>query len=319
MSLTSPGRARRAVFESDTAELLPLGAVPIHAQMAQHAGFSAFQLSGAASAWWQGISDVGWLTMTEVVDLARRTVRAADIPIYCDADTGYGAPVNVQRTVREFIDAGVAGIHIEDQREPKKSGGIAGIELVSDSEAIGRLNAACDARDEFDRDFMIVARTDGYGAAGGGIDEAIRRGQLYKAETGADVIFYEGFHTWEQAELALKETPGPAYVIGTPLIGTRSIAELSAMGQAVQSLPVFLPGVHAVYRFMVDVMKSGEASAFNEQLERMSSEAGTSYDIGWGAMFGRPSTDYVRQTEEKYLPEEARRDYDSSAHAGETY
>lgn len=319
MSVTSPGRALRAVFESESAEILPLGAVPIHAQLAQHAGFNAFQLSGAVSAWWQGVSDVGWLTMTEVVDLARRTARSADIPVYCDADTGYGAPLNVQRAVREFIDAGVAGIHIEDQREPKKSGGVAGIELVSDAEAIGRLNAACDARDRSDRDFVLVARTDGYGAAGGGIDEAIRRGLLYKEETGVDVIFYEGFHTWEQAETALRETPGPAYVIGTPLIGSRTTAEQTAMGQAIQSLPIFLPGVHSVHRFLVDVMKSGESLAFTEQLQRMSDEAGTEYDIGWGAMFGRPSPSEVRAVEETYLPESARRDYENSAHAGETY
>ena len=208
MALTSPGKALRAVFESEKTEIVPLGAVPLHAQLSQHAGFPAFQLSGGASAWWQGISDSGWLTMTEVVEMGRRTARAADIPIYCDGDTGYGAPLNVQRTVREFIDAGVGGIHIEDQREPKKSGGIAGIAIVPDAEAIGRLNAACDARDRFDKDFVIVARTDAYGAAGGGIDEAIRRALLYKAETGADVIFFEGLHTWEQAERALAETPG---------------------------------------------------------------------------------------------------------------
>ena len=156
----------------------------------------------------------GWLTLTEVVAHAKRVARSVDIPVYCDADTGFGAPINVQRTVQEFIDAGVAGIHIEDQREPKKSGGTTGIELVSDAEAIGRLNAAVDARDRLDADFVIVARTDGYGAAGGGVDEAIRRAQLYRAETGVDAIFYEGFHTWEQAELALKETPGPNYVMG---------------------------------------------------------------------------------------------------------
>lgn len=319
MSLTSPGKALRAVFESEKTELLPLGSVPIHAQMAQHAGFGAFQLSGGASAWWQGISDVGWLTMTEVVDLARRTVRAADIPIYCDGDTGYGAPLNVQRTVLEFIDAGVAGIHIEDQREPKKSGGVAGVELVSDAEAIGRLNAACDARDKLDQDFVIVARTDGYGAAGGGLDEAIRRAQLYKAETGADVIFYEGLHTWEQAEIALKETPGPAYVVGVPMIGTRTVAEMTAMGQAVQSLPVFLPGVREVYHFMVDAIESGEATGFPEYLQKVNDDAGTKYDIGWGAMFGRPSSEEVRRIEQKYLPKDAQRDYESSAHAGETY
>ena len=160
MAVTSPGKALRAIFDSPETALMPFGALPLHAQMAQHAGFDAFQLSGGMSAWWLGVSDTGWLTMTEVVEHAKRTARAVDIPIYCDADTGFGAPINVQRTVSEFIDAGVGGIHIEDQREPKKSGGVAGIELVSDAEAIGRLNAAVDARDKLDKDFVIVARTD---------------------------------------------------------------------------------------------------------------------------------------------------------------
>jgi hypothetical protein len=76
------------------------------------------------SAWWaEGVSDVCWLTLTEVVAHARRIARGVDIPVFCDADTGYGAPINVQRTVEEFMNAGIAGTHIEDQRNPKTSGG----------------------------------------------------------------------------------------------------------------------------------------------------------------------------------------------------
>jgi methylisocitrate lyase len=318
MSLTSPGKALRDVFESQETALMPMGAFPIHAQMAQHAGFEAFQLSGGMSAWWaEGVSDTGWLTLTEVVAHAKRTARGVDIPIYCDADTGFGAPINVQRTVAEFVDAGVAGVHIEDQREPKKSGGVAGIELVSDAEAIGRFNAAVEARDKLDQDFVIVARTDGYGAAGGGLDEAIRRAQLYKAETGADVIFFEGMHTWEQAEIALRETPGPAYVVGAGMIGRKSVADMTAMGQAIQPVPFGLPGIREVWRLLVDIKDSGEATPFAEYLDGMSAEAGSKYDIGWGAQLARPSTDYVRQTEEQYLPQNARRDYEGSVHAGE--
>lgn len=316
MAVTSPGTALRAVFESEETALMPFGALPIHAQMAQHAGFGAFQLSGGMSAWWQGVSDTGWLTLTEVVEHAKRTARAVDIPIYCDADTGFGAPINVQRTVMEFIDAGVGGIHIEDQREPKKSGGVAGIELVSDAEAVGRLNAAVDARDKYGKDFVIVARTDGYGAAGGGVDEAIRRAQLYKAETGADVIFFEGFHTWEQAELALKETPGPAYAIGVPMIGRKSVAEMTAIGQAIQPVPFVLPGIKEVWRLLMQVKESGEATPIAEYIDGMTEDAN---GIGWGAMFGRPLTDYVRETEEKFLPQDSRRDYDNSVHVGESY
>ncbi|WP_158409761.1 isocitrate lyase/phosphoenolpyruvate mutase family protein [Gordonia sp. KTR9] len=91
-------------------------------------------------AFWNGLPDVGLLPRTDVVQHRARVAAAVDIPVYCDADTGFGpGPALVQRTVQEFIGAGVAGIHIEDQAEPKKAGGQSGIALVSDAEAIGRL------------------------------------------------------------------------------------------------------------------------------------------------------------------------------------
>ncbi|MEU1981914.1 isocitrate lyase/PEP mutase family protein [Nocardia sp. NPDC019395] len=316
MGPSSPGAALREIFQRPETVVVPFGSLPIHAQMAQHAGFEAFELSGGMSAWWaEGASDVGWLTLTEVVAHAKRVARSTDIPVYCDADTGFGAPINVQRTVAEFIDAGVAGIHIEDQREPKKSGGTTGIELVSDAEAIGRLNAAVDARDRLDADFVIVARTDGFGAAGGSVDEAIRRAQLYRAETGIDVIFFEGFHTWEQAELALKETPGSNYVMGADLIGRRPLHELTAVGQSIEAVPFVLPGVHEVWRLLLDIKEAGDATPFAAYVEKMNEAKGTAYDFGWGARLGRPSPEYVQSTEEKYLPPEAQRDYVNTPNA----
>lgn len=300
MALTSPGKALREIFNRPETFLMPFGSLPIHAQMAQHAGFEAFQLSGGLSAWWaEGVSDVGWLTQTEVVAHAKRTARGVDIPIYCDADTGYGGPVNVQRTVAEFIDAGVAGIHIEDQRDPKRSGGVDGIELVSDAEALNRLNAAVEARDRLDPDFVIVARTDGY--ASGGVEEAIRRGQLYMAETGVDVIFYEGLRTWEEAEQAIKETPGTSYV--APLInqlGQKTLPELTAMGQAIEVLPFVLPGIHEVWNLLLEARDAGDATPFARYMEKMSETEGTEYNIGWGQGIVRPPLDEVRALEEKY-------------------
>lgn len=316
MAVSSPGAALREIFTRPETVVIPFGALPIHAQMAEYAGFEAFELSGGMSAWWaEGASDTGWLTLTEVVAHAKRVARSTDIPVYCDADTGFGAPINVMRTVEEFIDAGVAGIHIEDQREPKKSGGTTGIELVSDEEAIGRLNAAVEARDRLDPEFVIVARTDGFGAAGGSVDEAIRRAKLYRAETGVDVIFFEGFHTWEQAELALKETPGSNYVMGANLIGKRPLSELSAVGQAIEAVPFVLPGIHEVWRLLQDIKKAGDATPFSAYVEKMNQDSGTEYDFGWGARLGRPPADYVRETEEKYLPVSARRDYVNTPNA----
>lgn len=313
----SKGARLRALFASQWTELVPFGTLPLHAQMAQAAGFSAFEVSGGMSAWWEfGVADVGYVTLTEVIDQARRVARSVDIPVYCDADTGYGAPINVQRTVREFVDAGVAGIHIEDQREPKKAGGQPGIALVSDAEAIGRLNAAVEARDAIDPDFVLVARTDGYGAAGGGLEEAIRRGQLYRAETGVDVIFYEGLHTWDQIRLALAETPGPAYAIPSTSIGPRpSMDELSAMGQSIEIVPFILPGVHEVWKLLNEVKRAGDYGPMDAYLAEMNTPADPEFAVGWGDRWSRPSYAEARRTEDRFLPPELRRDYDNNVNA----
>lgn len=212
--------------------------------------------------------------------------------------------------MHEFIKAGIAGIHIEDQREPKKSGGLSGIEMVSDEEAIGRLNAAVDARDELDPDFVIVARTDGFGEGGGSLDEAIRRGRLYREKTKVDVIFYEGLKTWEQIERALRETPGPAYVIPHPTIAPRpSMAKLSAMGQSIDILPFILPGIHEVWQLLVEVKRSGEYTAMDRYVQKMHSLKGTDDYVGWGDKWAKPTYAQVRELEEKHLPADQQRDY----------
>jgi methylisocitrate lyase len=307
----------KALFHRPETVLMPFGVLPIHAQMAERAGFEAFEVSGGMSSWWVGgVADVGYLTLTEVVEQCARVARSVDIPVFCDADTGYGGPVNVRRTVQEFIHAGVGGIHIEDQKEPKKAGGQSGIELVSDAEAVGRLHAAVDARDELDEDFVIVARTDGYGAAGGSVDEAIRRGRLYREETGVDVIFYEGFHTWDQVERALDETPGPAYAIPAVSIGRRpTLEDLTKMGQAIDIMPFVLPGLGEVWKLLVDIKEAGGYGPMDDYIEQMEKVRGTPYDIGWGDVFARPSYEAVRRMEEKYLPPEQQRDYVNNVNA----
>lgn len=300
---------------------MPFGVLPIHAQMAEKAGFEAFEISGGMTSWWvMGQPDVGLMTLTEIVEHAKRVANSVDIPVYCDADTGYGGPQNVRRTVHEFIQAGIAGIHIEDQREPKKSGGATGIELVSDEEAIGRLNAAVDARDELDPDFVIVARTDGYGAAGGSLDEAIRRGKLYREKTKVDVIFYEGLHTWEQIERVLRETPGPAYAIPHPSISPRPpMSQLTKMGQSIEIVPFILPGVHEVWQLLLDVKKSGDYTPMDKYLGKVSKLKGTEAYGGWGEKWVRPTNEKIREMEEKYLPEDRRPDHTNNVNVGSSY
>jgi methylisocitrate lyase len=305
----------RRIFESRDTTLMPFGVLPMHAQMAQRAGFSAFEVSGGMSAWWLGgVADAGWVTGTEVIEQARAVARSVDIPIYCDADTGYGSAINTRRTTLEFIRAGVAGIHIEDQVEPKKAGGQAGIQIVSDDEAVGRLRAAIDAKNELDPDFVIVARTDAYACEGGSLREAIRRGNLYLKSAGADVIFYEGLRSWDEAREALAHTEGPAYVITSRHAGRHpSMAELSEMGQRINIVPFLLPGVQEVWKLLLETAERQDVSAYDDYLEKVFSlSPDDKAFVGYGDRFISPNYADVRAWEEKYLPADKKRDYENT-------
>ena len=158
------------------------------ARLVEQAGFEAVYMTGnGVSASLLGRPDVGLIDLSLFAAHAHRAAACVDIPLICDADTGYGNAVNVQHTVREFEAAGVSAIHIEDQVLPKRCGHLPGSRPVVDmKEQIGKIEAAAAARR--DDDFLIIARTDA--ASGHGLDEAIRRGQGY-AQAGADVVFVE--------------------------------------------------------------------------------------------------------------------------------
>ena len=155
----------------------------------QHAGFEFAYMGGYdTSLTLLGMPDVGLITETEMVANARNVARAVDIPLVCDADTGYGNAINAMRTVRDFESAGVAAIHIEDQVSPKRCGHVAGKRVIALEEAVGKLRAALDART--DPDFMIIARTDAVAAPGGGLDEGVRRARAF-ADAGCDMVWCE--------------------------------------------------------------------------------------------------------------------------------
>lgn len=163
---------------------------PLDAQIAERVGMKAIYLSGYSMALANGWPDMGLLTMTEVTRIASMVASAVQIPIIADADDGYGNALTTMRTVQEFMKTGVAGIHIEDQRFPKRCGHIAGKTLVSREEAVGKFRAALDVRNRVDRDFAIIARTDAFGAVGGSLEEAIWRGRAY-ADAGVDLVWCE--------------------------------------------------------------------------------------------------------------------------------
>ena len=165
----------------------------LNARLVAAEGFKAIYMTGGGtSAVRLGMPDVGLLTMPEMVDNAARIVDASGLPLVSDADTGYGNPLNVQRTVRAFEKAGVAAIHIEDQDFPKRCGHLGGKSLIPAAEMVNKIRAACDAR--HDGDFMIIARTDALAVEG--LDRALERGRAYEA-AGADMIFVESPLTME--------------------------------------------------------------------------------------------------------------------------
>jgi len=184
-SSSSPGRRLRDAWSADPIQL-PGVFNALVARLAERLGFKAVYLSGAALSASMAVPDVGLLSLTEFVELARTLTRATSLPLLCDADTGFGEALNVERTVRLFEEAGAAGIHLEDQQLPKRCGHLSGKVLVSAEEMAAKVRAAVAARR--DADFVIMARTDARSVMG--FEEAIRRARLYVA-AGADAVFPE--------------------------------------------------------------------------------------------------------------------------------
>jgi methylisocitrate lyase len=177
----------RELIEAE--DILPvMGAYDaLSASLVEQAGGDAVYMSGSSVATSvHGYPDVGLTTMTEMADRARQMATAVDIPVFCDADTGYGNPLNVRRTVEEYETAGVAGLHIEDQTFPKKCGHFEDKDVIPTEEMVQKLRAATDARE--DDDFTIIARTDA--RAVHGFDDAVARSRAY-VDAGADVLFFE--------------------------------------------------------------------------------------------------------------------------------
>jgi 2-methylisocitrate lyase-like PEP mutase family enzyme len=204
---------------------------PLMAKLIALAGFKAIEMNGAGVTYSTlAMPDLGLLTMTEMVERARRVADASELPLICDADTGYGNALNVIRTVREFERAGVAAIRIEDQEMPKRCGHFLGKTLVSTEEMVGKVKAALDART--DPDFLIIARTDARTVDG--FEAALDRVRAY-AEAGADVVFVESPRTVDELAAIPKavDVPVLANMIEGGLSPLLSAAELERLGYSV--------------------------------------------------------------------------------------
>ena len=188
--MSDTARRLRAMLNSPEMVVAPFVFDAFQARLAQAAGFHTVYMTGFGTAAARGFPDVGLLTMAEMVENVRAIANAIDVPLICDADTGYGNPVNVYRTVREYEAAGAAALHIEDQVWPKRCGFLAGKQVIPLEDMVPKVKAACDARRN--ADFVIIARTDAL--AVNGWEDVNRRARAYR-EAGADLIFVDGIRT----------------------------------------------------------------------------------------------------------------------------
>jgi methylisocitrate lyase len=230
LTSNSPGKLLRSAVEEQTIQI-PGAFNALVARLIERQGFEALYLSGAAfSAGTLAIPDVGLFTLTELASHTAQIARAVEIPVIVDADTGFGAAVNVERTVRELEAAGAAAIQLEDQQLPKRCGHLAGKSLVDSAEMCDKLRAATDARR--DLDLVIIARTDARGVTS--LDDAIDRAKAYVA-AGADWIFPEALVTTEEFDRFAREIDAPLIANMTefgksPLLSLDELADLGYAG-----------------------------------------------------------------------------------------
>lgn len=204
---TSPAEKRRLFRERlATGELLrfPGAFNPLTARLIERKGFDGVYISGAVLSADLGLPDIGLTTLSEVAGRSKQIARMTELPAIVDADTGFGEPMNVARTIQELEDAGLAGTHIEDQVNPKRCGHLDGKQVVDEETALKRIRAAADARR--DENFLIMARTDI--RAVDGLDAAIDRAKAL-VDAGADAIFPEAMRDLAEFEAVRRAVDVP--------------------------------------------------------------------------------------------------------------
>jgi 2-methylisocitrate lyase-like PEP mutase family enzyme len=257
------GAARlRALLESGQTIVAPGAFDPLAARLVEEAGFPAVYMTGfGTSAALIGRPDVGLLTMTEMAASAGRIADCVDIPVIADADTGYGNPLNVIRTVGAYEAAGVAGIHIEDQVAPKKCGHMEGKLVIGAQEMAAKVRAAVEARSQ--PEFVIIARTDARAVEG--LEQALERARLYR-EAGADVLFIEALVSEAEVEEAARAFPGVPLLFNwaeggkTPPL---SLARLTELGYRIVIFPIstLLAATAAMRAILREIAAAGTPAA----------------------------------------------------------
>jgi 2-methylisocitrate lyase-like PEP mutase family enzyme len=209
------------------------------AKLVEAAGFPCLYMSGyCTAASTMGLPDLGLLTMTEMLNNVRALADAVRIPLIADGDTGYGNPVNVTRTVREYEKAGAAAIHIEDQQWPKRCGHMQNKHVIPAQEMVDKVRAAVDSRAS--QEFVVIARTDAIAVEG--LQAAIDRLSAY-VNAGADIAFADGQQTLEHIREVPRQLAGvPCLINLGPLTPPLSVAELQEIGYAIAIYPSLCVG-----------------------------------------------------------------------------
>lgn len=260
------------------------------ARLAERAGFQAVYQSGAAlSASVAALPDVGLVTQTEFAEQARYLTQAVGIPVISDADTGFGEPLAVERTIRLFEAAGLAGLHLEDQELPKRCGHLSGKSVVSREAMQARIRAAVAARS--DSSFVIIARTDA--RAVHGFEEALARAKAY-IDAGADAIFPEALETPQEFERFAREIRAPLIANMTefgksPLLTARQLTEMGYKGVLfpVSMLRVAMKAVErALSRLATEGTQQGFVDTMQTRAELYDLLGYTGFDARDQAYFG---------------------------------
>jgi 2,3-dimethylmalate lyase len=261
-----PARLRELLNSGQTI-VAPGAFDPLAARLVEEAGFAAVYMTGfGTSAALLGRPDVGLLTMTEMADSAGRIAACVDIPLIADADTGYGNPLNVIRTVGAYEAAGVAGLHIEDQVAPKKCGHMEGKLVISADEMAQKVRAAVDART--DPDVVIIARTDARAVEG--LDSALDRARRYR-DAGADALFIEALVSEAEIEAAAAAFPDVPLLFNwaeggkTPPV---SLDRLTELGYRIVIFPIgtLLAATAAMRRILKEIATAGTPASLLGEL-----------------------------------------------------
>ncbi len=232
----------------------------LSARIAEQVGFEAmFQTGYGSSAALLGMPDFGFLNAGETVDNARRIIRAVQVPVLVDADTGYGNPLNVWRLVQDLESLGAAGIFLEDQIWPKRCGHMVGKDVIPKDDYLPKLKAALEARKS--KDFIIVARTDARAPLG--LEEAIERGKAYR-KAGADVVFVEAPRTVEELKRVADEIDAPlvANMIEDGVTPNLPARDLLKLGYRIAVFPLsgLYSATYAMREVFTELKKTGATS-----------------------------------------------------------